>query len=77
MMRRELTPIARRLVELRRSHNLTQEQTAGELGASVVTIGNWERGYAVPNLYSIIDLCVLYGVSPNELLGWDGENGNI
>lgn len=60
--------IADRLVQLRRTHNLSQEELAGKLGVSRQAISKWERAESSPDTDNLIALARLYGVSLDELL---------
>lgn len=47
----------------------TQRQVADHMGFRTVNnIKNWECDYHEPNLPALIKLCVLYSISPNDLL---------
>lgn len=61
--------IANRLVELRKKHNLSQEELAEKLGVSRQAISKWERGEASPDTDNLIELAKIYNVSIDELLG--------
>lgn len=60
--------IANKLVELRKSHGVSQEELASSLGISRQAISKWERGEASPDIDNIILLSRFYGVSIDELL---------
>ena len=47
--------------------NWRQQDIADQLGTTVTTIGRWERGYQQPSAYFRIKLCVLFGLSAQEL----------
>jgi transcriptional regulator with XRE-family HTH domain len=65
--------IANRLVELRKSNNLSQEALAEKLGISRQAVSKWERAEASPDTDNLILLARLYGVSLDELLKTDDE----
>lgn len=52
-----------KLLLLRRQNGYSQERLADKLMVSRQTIGKWESGQAIPELYRIIELSELYGVS--------------
>lgn len=60
---------ANRLAELRRAHNLSQEELAEKLGVSRQAVSKWERAESSPDTDNLIALAKLYGVSLDELLG--------
>ena len=65
--------IANRLVQLRKSNNLSQEALAEKLGISRQAVSKWERAEASPDTDNIILLARLYGVSLDELLKTEDE----
>lgn len=65
--------IANRLVNLRKSNNLSQEALAEKLGISRQAVSKWERAEASPDTDNLILLSRLYGVSLDELLKTDEE----
>lgn len=60
--------IANRLVQLRKQHNLSQEELAAKLGISRQAVSKWERAEASPDTDNLILLSRVYGVSVDELL---------
>ena len=65
--------IANRLVNLRKSNNLSQEALAEKLGISRQAVSKWERAEASPDTDNLILLARLYGVSLDELLQTEDE----
>ncbi len=65
--------IANRLVNLRKSNNLSQEALAEKLGISRQAVSKWERAEASPDTDNLILLARLYGISLDELLKTDDE----
>lgn len=65
--------IANRLVNLRKSNQLSQEALAQKLGISRQAVSKWERAEASPDTDNLIMLARLYGVSLDELLKTDDE----
>ena len=61
------TKFANKLVELRKSNGLSQEELAEKLGLSRQAISKWERGESSPDLDNIIQIAKLYKISFNEL----------
>ena len=65
--------IANRLVQLRKTNNLSQEALAEKLGISRQAVSKWERAEASPDTDNLILLARLYGVSLDELLKTEDE----
>lgn len=57
-----------RLQELRKSHNLSQEQLAEQLDVSRQAISKWEGGQANPDVNNILKLSKIYEVSTDYIL---------
>ena len=62
---------ANRLCELRKKHNLSQEELADKLGVSRQAVSKWERSESSPDTDNLIQLAKLYGISLDELLNGD------
>ena len=65
--------LGNRLAELRKQHNLSQEELADQLGVSRQAISKWERGEASPDTDNLIELARIYNISLDELLGLKKE----
>ena len=65
------------LLRLRKENNLSQEDLAEKLGVSRQAISKWETGTAAPELANLYALCELFGVSPNEILGYSNEQVTV
>lgn len=59
---------ANRLFELRKKHNLSQEELAEKLGVSRQAVSKWERSEASPDTDNLIALAKIYGLSLDELI---------
>lgn len=59
---------ANKLVKLRKSHNMSQEALAEQLGVSRQAVSKWERAESSPDTDNLIALAKLYGISVDELL---------
>ncbi len=64
---------ANRLYELRKKHNLSQEELAEKLGVSRQAVSKWERSEASPDTDNIIALAKIYGLSLDELIYGEKE----
>ena len=60
--------LGNKLIELRKSKNLSQEEVADKLGVTRQTVSKWETNQSTPDFDKIVPLCELYGISPNELV---------
>ena len=60
-----------KLQQLRKRHELTQEQLAEQLFVSRTAISKWESGRGYPNLESLKSISKLFSVSIDELLSDD------
>ncbi|MCL2200389.1 MAG: helix-turn-helix transcriptional regulator [Oscillospiraceae bacterium] len=60
--------IAGRLFEMRKKHNLSQEELAAKIGVSRQAVSKWERAESSPDTDNLIQLARLYEVSLDELL---------
>ena len=61
--------IAEKLVELRTSKGVTQEDVAQSLAISNKTVSKWENGASTPDLPMVVELAKYYGVTTDTLLG--------
>lgn len=61
--------IAEKLVELRTSKGVTQEDVAQSLSISNKTVSKWENGASTPDLPMVVELAKYYGVTTDTLLG--------
>ena len=59
---------ANRLYELRKKHNLSQEELAEKLGVSRQAVSKWERSEASPDTDNLIALAKIYKLSLDELI---------
>lgn len=60
--------IGERLINLRKSKNLSQEQVADKLNVTRQTISKWETDQSMPDLDKIVPICELFDISTDELL---------
>ena len=63
--------IAKNLIYYRKAANLTQAELAEKINYSDKSVSKWESGNGVPDVYTLLQLSKLYGVSLNELVGED------
>ena len=65
---------ANRLLELRKQHNLSQEDLAEKLGVSRQAVSKWERSEASPDTDNLISLAKLYNLTLDELVFGGKQN---
>ncbi len=61
--------LGKRIKDLRKKNDLTQEKLADFLGVTYKAVSKWECGVTVPDLSLIVPLAKLFRVSTDELLG--------
>ncbi len=70
--------LGQRLLELRKSKQLSQEEVADKLGVTRQTVSKWETDQSTLNFDKIVPLCELYGITSDELLtGIKKEKSNF
>ncbi len=65
----------KKIREYREDKNLTQTELAKLLNTTQSTIGKYEREELEPNINTIINLCKIFNVSADYLLGLEDETG--
>ena len=55
----------------RRERNITQEEMAEMFGVSCAAVSKWERGETYPDMELLLPLADYFGVSTDELLGYN------
>lgn len=63
-----------RILELRESRNWTQEDLARKLQVNLKTIYHWESGTSSPSASNTVELCKLFSISSDYLLGIESNN---
>ncbi len=61
--------IGERLAEIRKDHHDTQADLARRLGVSLPCVRAWEQGKSSPGHEMLVEICRLYGISADFLLG--------
>ncbi len=61
------------LIQLRKEHNLSQEDLASKIHVTRQTISKWELGITVPDMDILIDISRLFSISIDELVGNEEE----
>lgn len=57
-----------KLIQLRKSKNMTQEELAEELYVSRAAVSKWEQGRGLPSIDSLKAIATLFGVTVDALL---------
>ena len=65
--------IANRLLQYRKSHNLSQEELAEKLNISRQSVSKWERAESCPDTDNLIELAKIYNITIDELLNGQNE----
>lgn len=65
--------LGERIRELRLRDGRTQENLAGELGVTAQAVSRWEKGICCPDVELIPPIANFFGVSIDELFGYDNE----
>jgi transcriptional regulator with XRE-family HTH domain len=68
-----MTTISEKIIALRKSHNLTQEALGEAVGVSGQAVSKWEKGDSLPDISIIPDLCKVFNISADTLLGNEGN----
>ena len=68
--------IGKRIKDLRKSQDVTQEKLADYLNISYQSVSKWENGLALPDLTLIPALSNFFGVSADYLLDIGPETGD-
>ena len=59
------------LKNIRKEHNLSQEQIAEKLGVSRQSVSKWESNQAYPEMDKMIQICQLFNLNIDDLLNQD------
>ena len=60
--------LGKRIADIRKQHNLTQEQLAEKTDLSNIYISHIENARSIPSLETLIKLCDALGTTPDGLL---------
>lgn len=61
--------IAENLVLYRKLHGMTQAELADAIGYSNKSVSKWERGEGTPDIFLLLLLSEIYGITVSELVG--------
>lgn len=61
--------VGKRIYELRKNKDMTQEKLASEMGVSIAAVSKWETGNSIPDIVMLCSIADFFDVSTDELLG--------
>ncbi len=61
--------LAQNLALYRKLHGFTQAQLTDAIGYSDKSVSKWERGEGTPDIFLLLTLSEIYGVTVSELVG--------
>ena len=68
---------SKNLKQIRKNHNLSQEQLADEIGVSRQAISNWENKRNLPDIEMLIIISKIFSISLDELILGGEEMNDI
>lgn len=69
--------LGKRLLQLRKSNDVTQEELGRQIGVGKTTISNYETGYSTPDTETISRIADFFNVSVDYLLGRTDEPNDV
>ena len=66
--------LGKRIRDLRINQHWTQSQLARKLGVHPKSIKNWESDMSDPSIENLINICNIFHISADEILGRDTTN---
>lgn len=61
--------VGKKIYELRKNKDMTQEKLASEMGVSIAAVSKWETGNSIPDILMLCSIADFFNVSTDELLG--------
>lgn len=68
-----MSKLKENIKKLRLARGWTQLELGQKMGKTADAVSNWERGKNKMDTDDIELACHIFGVTPEELLGWEGE----
>jgi transcriptional regulator with XRE-family HTH domain len=65
----DFVKVGKRISELRRGAGLSQDELAEKLFVTRQAVSKWENGMSVPSIDILSDICRMFSVSFEEILG--------
>lgn len=69
MVEFNMSQIGQRIAQLRKELNITQTELADKLHVSYQAVSNWERGQSMPDISKLPELCTIFNISMDALIG--------
>ena len=69
--------IGNRISKYRKEKGMTQEELAGKLGVSSQAVSKWENDASCPDISLLPQLCKLLGITTDELLTGNTNEGRL
>lgn len=69
--------LGRKIAELRRKANLTQEALAEKMGVSAQAVSKWENDQSCPDIMLLKNLAKTFSITVDELLSSEEETKNV
>ena len=66
---------AENLMELRKLHNMSQEELAEKINVSRQTLSKYETGESLPDIEKCLAIANIFGVSVDDLINYKKEEG--
>lgn len=66
-----MSTLSDNIKNFRKFRLMTQKELAFKLGLTTTTIANWEQGNANFSVDTLVKLCRVLNITPNQLLGID------
>ena len=61
--------IAKNLMHYRKAAGLTQAELAEKINYSDKSVSKWESGNGIPDVYTLVQIAKLYGLTLNDFVG--------
>lgn len=68
------TKLAENLIKYRKLHGMTQAELAECIGYTNKSVSKWERGEGTPDVYVLLTISEIYGITLSELVGQTGAS---
>lgn len=66
--------LGEKLIQLRKQNNMSQEELSKKLNISRQAISNWERNKTQPDIYTLQNICAIFNIEINSILGTDSSS---
>lgn len=69
--------IGKKLYDLRKQSGFTQDYVAEKLGVSAQAVSKWENDIACPDIMTLPNIAILYGITVDEIFKNDEVHSNV